>query len=123
MWSIIQSCRKKIGQEDKYIEENPELSDFTINQESQLPSSEWEINRASDHQRILPITRIIIPYTDGERELSEDNINQLMNEGLPVNEPKNQSQETYWNRDCRSRREVAEIADEIGNLQEVIPEQ
>ena len=99
------------------MEENPELVDFTINQQSQLPSSEWEINPASDHRQIFPITKKMVPYNGSERKLSEEDINQLMNEGLPINEPENQSQETSIETEVTDPgEEVAETANEIGNL-------
>ena len=82
------------------------------------------MNPASDHQQILPITKTIILYDGGERKLSEDDINQLMNEGLPINEPTNQSQEISIETEIADPEEVvAETGNEIGNLQEALPEQ
>ena len=47
-----------------------------------------------------------------------------MNEGLPINKPKNQSQETSIETEIADPgEEVAETANEIGNLQEALPEQ
>ena len=47
-----------------------------------------------------------------------------MNEGLPINEPENQSQETSNETEIADPgEEVEETADEIGNLQESLPEQ
>ena len=47
-----------------------------------------------------------------------------MNEGLPINEPENQYQERSIETEIAdSGEEVAETADEIGNLKEALPEQ
>ena len=48
----------------------------------------------------------------------------MINEGLPINEPENQSQEISIEREIADPgEEVAETADEIINLQEALPEQ
>ena len=93
-------------------------------QESQLLSSEREINPASDHQQILPITKTIIPHNGSERKLSEDDINQLMNECLPINDRENRPQGMSNETEIPDPgEEVTETANEICNLQEEIPEQ
>ena len=77
-----------------------------------------------DHQQIITITKTIIPYNGGERKLIEDDINQLMNEDLPINDPKNQSQERSIETEIADPgEEVAETVNKIDNLQEALPEQ
>ena len=47
-----------------------------------------------------------------------------MNEGLPINDPRKQSQETAIETEIVDPgKEVAETADEIGNLQKALPKQ
>ena len=46
-----------------------------------------------------------------------------MNEGLPINDPKNQSQEISIEREIEDPGEMAETTDEIVNLQEALPNQ